>query len=202
MTGELLCGLDEVGRGAIAGPLIAAAVILPKDFKEKLASDSKYLKDSKQLSPEKRQEIATYVFRYALALELFVVEPHIIDEIGITKANVLAFESLIERVEAHKYVVDGNLKVGKGRSFERAVECVVDGDASIPAVSAAAIVAKVYRDRIMKNMAIRYPGYGFEHNFGYATLQHINALTQYGPTEIHRKTFLGFLSRNQTNLPL
>ena len=175
-----ICGIDEAGRGPLAGPVVAAAVILPRKGRPK------GLDDSKQLSAEAREEIAAAIRRVGV-VAVGVASVEEIDAINILRASHLAmrraFEALTERPVAA--LVDGNM----APDLPCPVECVIDGDAIVPIVSAASIVAKVERDRMMTELCARYPGYGFAKHKGYSTPEHQQALARLGPCAIHRRSF-------------
>ncbi len=179
-----LCGIDEVGRGPLAGPVYAAAVILPKD------SDILYLNDSKKLSEKKREELYDVIMEKAVAVGIGCASEKRIDEINILHAT---FEAMTEAVS--------NLKVKPGALLIDAVHIpqledykqisIIKGDAKSVSIAAASIIAKVTRDRVMKEMALKYPEYGFESNKGYGSEAHIAAIKKYGPCDIHRRSFIG-----------
>ena len=181
---EYICGVDEVGRGPFAGPVMTGAVILPKDC------EILYLNDSKKLSPKRREALYDEIINKALAWSVARVEPERIDEINILQAT---FEAMTEAV--------GNLKVKPGALLIDAVHIpqleeykqisIIKGDAKSVSIAAASIIAKVTRDRFMKEMALKYPEYGFDSNKGYGSEAHIVAIKKYGPCEIHRRSFIG-----------
>ncbi len=177
----LIAGVDEAGRGPLAGPVVAAAVIL--DPSKPIPG----LNDSKKISAKKRErlfiEICEKAYSYAIA-QASVAE---IDAINILQASLLAMKRAVEAlpIQPHKIKVDGTFcpKV----SMES--EAIIQGDSLVPAISAASILAKVYRDRLMDEMDETYPGYGFKNHAGYGTKQHLEALKILGVTPIHRITF-------------
>ncbi|WP_034452118.1 ribonuclease HII [Butyrivibrio sp. AE2032] len=179
-----LCGIDEVGRGPLAGPVYAAAVILPKD------SDILYLNDSKKLSEKKREELYDVIMDKAVAVGIGCASEKRIDEINILQAT---FEAMTEAVK--------NLQVKPGALLIDAVHIpqleeykqisIIKGDAKSVSIAAASIIAKVTRDRVMKEMALKYPEYGFDSNKGYGSEAHIAAIKKYGPCDIHRRSFIG-----------
>jgi ribonuclease HII len=174
------CGLDEVGRGALAGPLVAAAVVLPAGF------DHPLLRDSKLLSARQRETVEPIIRSEALALEVVAIEVTVIDLRGVGWANRLAFEQLIGSIAAPLYLVDGNLVL----STERSYRSVIGGDRLVPAISAASIVAKVFRDQLMRELHPGFPQYGWEQNKGYGTPAHLSALSRHGPCPHHRTSFI------------
>ena len=177
-----VCGVDEAGRGPIAGPVCAAAVILPAG----IVIDG--LNDSKKLSEKKREMLFDAITEQALAWSVSLVDERVIDEINILQATYRAMRQAVEGLTrpADFAYVDGNRS--EGLCIPHA--CVVSGDAKVPSVAAASIVAKVTRDRLMRQFAERYPQYGFEKHKGYETKAHDEALLMHGPCPIHRQTFL------------
>jgi ribonuclease HII len=175
-------GLDEAGRGCLAGPVVAAAVILPKDFHDKL------LTDSKQLNAKQRQQLIEVVKTYAIDYAIAEVDHETIDQINIYKASVLAMHKAVDKLRTtpDHLLVDGNRFISY--PFVQHT-CIVKGDSKYFSIAAASILAKTYRDEWMQKAAERFPGYGWERNAGYPTLEHRKAVLRIGPTEIHRKTF-------------
>lgn len=176
-----IAGVDEVGRGCLAGPVVAAAVILDPN------RPIKGLRDSKKLSAKKRDELAEEIKEKALAWSVAAMGPEEIDKINILQATLEAMKAAVEKlpVEPDFVQVDGN-KLPKWKWLS---EAVVKGDDKVEWISAASIIAKTTRDGYMCKIAEFYPQYGFEHHVGYGTAEHIKALKAYGPTPIHRKTF-------------
>lgn len=177
-----VCGIDEAGRGPLAGPVCAAAVILPKDF------DISGLNDSKKLSEKKREALYTHICRDALAWHVAFASPREIDEINILQATFLAMNRAFEglAVKPDFAFVDGN------RDPHLPVDCrtVVGGDGIYACIAAASILAKVTRDRCMYGYAETYPQYAFERHKGYGTKLHYECLREHGPSPIHRLSFL------------
>lgn len=176
-----IAGVDEVGRGCLAGPVVAAAVILDPN------RPIKGLRDSKKLSAKKRDELAQEIKEKALAWSVAAIGPEVIDKINILQATLEAMKAAVEKlpVEPDFVQVDGN-KLPKWKWLS---EAIVKGDDKVEWISAASIIAKTTRDGYMCKIAELYPQYGFEHHVGYGTAEHIKALKAYGPTPIHRKTF-------------
>ena len=176
-----IAGVDEVGRGCLAGPVVVAAVILDPN------RPIKGLRDSKKLSAKKRDELAQEIKEKALAWSVAAMGPEVIDKINILQATLEAMKAAVEKlpVEPDFVQVDGN-KLPKWKWLS---EAVVKGDDKVEWISAASIIAKTTRDAYMCKMAELYPQYGFEHHVGYGTAEHLKALKAYGPTPIHRKTF-------------
>jgi ribonuclease HII len=178
----LACGVDEAGRGPLAGPVVAAAVILCSDF------DVDGLDDSKRLTPGQRQTQRQRIIGSACIWGIGIVEPNIIDEINILQATFLAMRQAIAALGATPKIVlvDGHMKIPRLSIEQRPI---VGGDALVPCISAASILAKTYRDELMHKFAEQYPEYGFEKHKGYATREHVANLLRLGPCPIHRKSF-------------
>jgi ribonuclease HII len=189
-AGWRCCGLDEVGRGALAGPLVAAAVILPADAAARLGSLAVFLRDSKTVPAARREQVAARLAALALHVELAVIPVDQINARGIGWANREAFRRLIGRIAADEYVVDGRVRPPAPLDRAGRVRCLVDADAQVPAVSAASLVAKVYRDALMRAMHDRHPAYAWEANVGYGTPAHLAALRVHGACEHHRQVFV------------
>lgn len=179
---NLICGVDEAGRGPLAGPVCAAAVILPKGI------DIPGLNDSKKLSDKRRRELFPVIKERAVAYAVALVDHTTIDEINILQATYLAMKQAIEQlpVRPELALVDGN----RSSDFGVAVETVVHGDSLSASIAAASVLAKVTRDDYMLEMAREYPGYGFEIHKGYGTKAHYEALRNLGACQIHRISFL------------
>lgn len=178
---DLVAGVDEVGRGPLAGPVVAAAVILDP---ENIING---LKDSKKLSHKKRVALSDEIKSKSLAWSLGRAEVEEIDEINILQASLLAMKRSVEALgkKPELVVVDGNFTP----EINYKAIAIVKGDSLIPAISAASIIAKVARDNEMVNLDEKYPGYGFSSHKGYPTKQHIEALARLGITKIHRRSF-------------
>ncbi|MCF7845756.1 MAG: ribonuclease HII [Candidatus Peribacteraceae bacterium] len=177
---KIIAGVDEAGRGCLAGPVVAAAVILPKNFPTKI------LADSKKLSEKQREEAFIEIERHAV-FGVGEVEAREIDKIGIKKATNLAMKVAVESLnpQPQEIWVDGCDRF----RFEIPAREFVRGDAIYPVISAASIVAKVWRDRLMCEFGKKYPGYSFANHKGYGTLHHIRKLLKLRPTAIHRRSF-------------
>jgi ribonuclease HII len=183
LTGKIICGVDEVGRGPLAGPVVAAAVVLPQDFPEKI---SVKIRDSKKMSPGAREKICEPLKGHCLyAIAEASVEE--IDRLNILWATMLAMERAVEQLEMAVDIalIDGN------RAPKLSCEAVpiIGGDDLSLSIAAASIIAKVYRDKLMKTLAEKFPFYGWDHNAGYGTSEHIKALAIHGVTEWHRASF-------------
>jgi ribonuclease HII len=184
------CGLDEVGRGALAGPLVAAAVILPDDMAERLGPLARFLRDSKTVPPARRRDLATAIREHALSLEIVEIDVEAINAHGIGWANREAFRRLIATITADEYIVDGKVRPPIPPEVFAQVRCFPKADAQVPAVSAASLVAKVYRDDLMARLHTRYPHFGWDSNAGYAAPVHLTALHAHGPCSEHRTAFV------------
>ena len=185
-----ILGIDEVGRGPLAGPLVVGAVILPEEKPEWIAN----LKDSKKLSAKKREKLSELILREAAATGLGWVTAEELDEIGISAALKLATRRAVEeiqtkRVKFSQIVIDGKINFLVDTALGKFVSTVVKADDLIKEVSAASIIAKVARDNYMKNLAEKFPDYGFEKNAGYGTAAHLKALKEKGICLEHRKSF-------------
>jgi ribonuclease HII len=182
----LIAGVDEVGRGPLAGPVVAAAVILDANF------TVEGLRDSKQLSAKQRLRLAREIRRHARAFALAFADPAEVDALNVLRASLLAMERAVERlrIRPERVLVDGNRAPAFAAADRRySVEAIVRGDQLVPCISAASILAKVCRDRLMQRWHRRFPGYGFDHNKGYPTKAHLVGLETQGPCAIHRVTF-------------
>jgi len=179
-------GIDEVGRGCWAGPLVAGAVVLPADFRPEDCLVQ--LRDSKKLTPQQRETAAAWVHGYAPAVGLGWVEPAEIDELGLTESVRLAMSRALAEIKLayDEIIIDGNINYFAGNSKARAI---IKADDSVPSVSAASIVAKVARDAYMANLDGRYAGYGFATHVGYGTAAHITALKKLGVSDMHRRSY-------------
>ena len=178
----LVCGIDEAGRGPLAGPVCAAAVVLPKD------AEIPGLNDSKKLSDKKRRELFPIIKEKAIAWGVAFADEKEIDEINILQATYLAMERAVAQLSLKPEVllIDGN----RAKDFGIPAETVVHGDSLSASIAAASVLAKVTRDDYMLEMAERYPEYAFDVHKGYGTKAHCEAILANGPCEIHRRTFL------------
>ena len=177
-----VCGVDEAGRGPLAGPVCAAAVILPPHL------DIEGLNDSKKLTDKRRRELMPLIKEQALAYGIGFASHEEIDSINILQATFLAMERAIAQLEgkAEFALIDGN----REKDFGLPVKTVVKGDSLSASLAAASILAKVTRDDLMEELADTYPGYGFEIHKGYGTKAHYDALRELGPSPVHRMSFL------------
>jgi len=175
-------GCDEAGRGCLAGPVFAAAVILPKNFSHPV------LNDSKQMTEADRYKLRDVVEKEALAYAVGIVDNNEIDKINILKASFLAMHRAIEqlKIKPEQLLIDGNrFKAYKSIPHH----CIIKGDGIYASIAAASILAKTYRDDLMVKLHEQYPQYGWNENKGYGTVQHRNAIEKHGITEYHRKSF-------------
>lgn len=178
-----ICGIDEVGRGPLAGPVVAGAVILPKDC------DILYLNDSKKLTAKMRDKLYDEIMEKAVASGIGFVSQKRIDEVNILNATYEAMRDAIEKLGIKPDILLNDAVTIPGISIRQVP--IIKGDAKSASIAAASIIAKVTRDRYMEQMDEKYPGYGFASNKGYGSGEHIAALKRMGPCEIHRKTFIG-----------
>ena len=185
-----ILGIDEVGRGPLAGPLVVGAVILPEEKPEWVSS----LRDSKKLSMKKREELSAIILAEAPAYGFGWVFPEELDSVGISEALRLATRRAVEEVQKRRFkfsqiIIDGKVNFLKGTSLGKFVSTAVKADDLIKEVSAASIIAKVARDNYMKEVAGKFPGYGFEKNVGYGTAMHLRAIQENGICQEHRRSF-------------
>lgn len=179
---RVICGVDEAGRGPLAGPVCAAAVILPAGL------EIPGLNDSKKLTDKRRRALFPIIQEQALSYGIGIASHEEIDEINILQATFLAMERAIRQlgIRPDMALIDGN----QARDFGIPVQTVIKGDSLSANIAAASVLAKVTRDDIMLEMAKKYPEYGFESHKGYGTKAHYDKLREFGPCEIHRRTFL------------
>ena len=186
-------GVDEAGRGSLAGPLTAAAVILPKDY------ENDALDDSKRLSEKKRFQLKSIIEKDSIDFAVFFISPSIIDKINILNSTFKAMHGALNNLKTIPsfIVVDGN-KFKKFKNINH--KCVVKGDAKYQNIAAASILAKTYRDSYMIDQHNRFPVFGWDKNKGYGTEFHITNINKYGMSELHRKSFV--IKKSQTRLEL
>ena len=190
---KIIAGCDEAGRGCLAGPVVAAAVILPKNFRNKI------LNDSKKLSEKKRNLLRPIIEKQAINWAIGIVTPAEIDKINILNASFLAMHRAIENlaVKAELLIIDGN----RFNPYPKILhECIIKGDGKFMSIAAASVLAKNYRDDIMKELDLKFPDYHWKNNKGYPTKQHRKAIVEIGANRHHRKTFQ--LLAAQLNLSL
>ena len=179
--GMIVAGMDEVGRGPLAGTVVTACVVMPEE------PVFEWIDDSKKLSESRREKVYEQIMAHALYVGIGEVSPAEIDEINILEATKKAMRMAADNIPANIFLIDAVKGLGlKGKEIP-----VIKGDASSYSIAAASIVAKVTRDRRMIEMDALYPEYGFARNKGYGTREHIEALKRYGPCPLHRKSFIG-----------
>lgn len=178
----LEAGCDEAGRGCLAGPVFAAAVILPENFSNTL------LNDSKQLTEKQREQLRPVIEREALAWAVASVDNHEIDQINILNASILAMHRALDQllVRPEHIIVDGN----KFKNYQQIPHlCIVKGDAKYMSIAAASVLAKTHRDEYMNHLHQQFPAYNWQKNKGYPTAEHRQGIRQYGTTDYHRMSF-------------
>lgn len=178
-----ICGIDEAGRGPLAGPVVAGAVILPKDLK------IPYVNDSKKLSAAMRDELYDEIQEKAIACGIGVVSHTRIDEINILQATYEAMRMAVSQLSPEPDLLLNDAVIIPGLPMKQVK--IIKGDAKSESIAAASIIAKVTRDRMMVELSKKYPEYDFAGNKGYGSAAHIEAIKKYGPCEIHRRTFIG-----------
>jgi ribonuclease HII len=190
---KLVGGIDEAGRGPLAGPVVAAAVIFEKDF---FLED---VNDSKKLTAKKRDELYTIITKSCLSYGIGIIDQSKIDEINILQATLNAMKLAAEQLNPQPDIIliDGN----KTFDYNVPTKTIIKGDSKSLAIASASIIAKVTRDKIMEDIAKKHPNYNWHKNKGYGTREHIDAIKKYGATKIHRKSFLGkILSEEQLKM--
>lgn len=178
---NFVCGVDEVGRGPLAGPVVCAAVIMP------LENIVEGVDDSKKLTAKKREKLDVFIRENAIAYAICRIEPQVIDEINILEATKLCMKNAVESLSISPDFVltDGNMTL----DISIPQKSVIGGDAACYSIGAASVIAKVYRDKLMDEYAVQYPAYGFEKHKGYGTSAHIKAIKECGLCPIHRRSF-------------
>ncbi len=197
---RVILGLDEVGVAPSSGPVVACALAMPLRHRP-----IRGVRDSKTLSAAQRERLATAIRRSALTIGLGAASVREIDQMNIYYATVLAMKRAIAHAGAHDYVIVDGRHIRGFEEYAGPYQAVIDGDALCYSVSCASIVAKVTRDRLMRRLAVRYPGYGWEHNAGYATADHRAGMAALGITPHHRRSFITtqrVLAGEQAPLPL
>ncbi len=179
---QYICGIDEAGRGPLCGPVVAGAVILPKNC------DILYINDSKKLSEKMRDVLYDEITSGAIAWGVGIVSPERIDEINILQATYEAMKIAIDNLKVTPDILLNDAVIIPGVDIEQVK--IIKGDAKSQSIAAASIIAKVTRDRMMAEYDKMYPGYSFAQHKGYGTKAHVEALKEYGPSPIHRKSFL------------
>ena len=179
---KIICGVDEAGRGCIAGPVVAAAVILPKSFKHD------FLNDSKQLTEKQRNELRPIIEKNAIAFGVGIIDNHKIDEVNILQATYLAMHQAIDGLEKNPtlLLIDGN----RFKPYKKIEHLsIIKGDATYIEIAAASVLAKTYRDEIMEKLSLEFPVYNWNKNKGYPTIEHRKAVKEFGSCKWHRQTF-------------
>jgi len=181
LEATLTAGVDEAGRGPLAGPVVVAAVILPVEY------DLKFLDDSKRLTALKRERLQPQIEAQAIAFAVEFVTPEEIDRVNILQATMNGMQRAVEKLSPTpvRAMIDGN----RAPELSCEVTTVIGGDGLIPSISAASVLAKVYRDRLMLQLHEKYPDYGFDRHKGYPTAHHLERLKALGPCAIHRHSF-------------
>ncbi len=179
---KIICGVDEAGRGCLAGPVVAAAVILPKDFTHE------FLNDSKQLTENQRNELRPIIEENAISFGVGIIDNHKIDEVNILQATFLAMHQAIDNLKKKPtlLIIDGN-RFKPYKKIEH--QSIIKGDGKYIEIAAASVLAKTYRDEIMEKMSIEFPFYHWQKNKGYPTLKHRAAIKENGSCIYHRQTF-------------
>jgi ribonuclease HII len=194
----IICGLDECGRGALAGPLVAAGVILRCSSEEITSACPIPIRDSKKINPKNRQKISEFVQNGYISKIIKIISTEEINEKGISWANHQAFTQIIDEFPADHYIVDGNLKITANR--KTSIESIIKADDSIIEVAIASIIAKVFRDNLMEKLHQEDDRYFWSENKGYGTVKHIQALHQHGPSPHHRHLFVSTALKKTTSL--
>jgi ribonuclease HII len=186
---EFICGIDEVGRGSLAGPVVICAVVLPENLK------INGVKDSKQLNAKQRNVLFSQIIKSCREFSMSIVDEKSIDKHNILKATMLGIEKCIKSLKNHRKIklfIDGNyLKLNSNLEKKLNYSLIVKGDSKVFAISCASILAKVLRDNLMISYNEKYPDYNFQQNKGYPTKRHIEVIRKFGISEIHRKSFCG-----------
>lgn len=185
----ILCGIDEVGRGPLAGPVVAGAVILPKDCQ------ILYLNDSKKLTARRRELLYDEIMEKAVSVGIGVVSQEVIDDINILQATYEAMRQAVGKLSVCPDILLNDAVTIPGLPQKQVP--IIKGDAKSLSIAAASVVAKVTRDRMMETLDTKYPEYGFASNKGYGSKAHMDALREYGPCPIHRRTFIRNICREQ-----
>ena len=181
-SNRTICGVDEAGRGCLAGPVVAAAVILPKNFTHD------FLNDSKQLTREQRDELRPIIEKNAISYSVGIIDNHMIDEVNILQATFLAMHQAIERLKKTPtlLIIDGN-RFRPYKTIQH--KTIIKGDEIYMEIAAASVLAKTYRDELMENLHHEFPQYNWKKNKGYGTAEHRKALQEHGNCAYHRRSF-------------
>ena len=184
----IICGLDEAGRGPLAGPIVGAAVVLNSQF------SINQLEDSKKINSKQREKLYRLILESGAIVETEIITARQINNRGIGWANKEIFKRLIKRIEADKYIIDGVLKI---KINNKNIKSVIKADATRKCVMAASIVAKVTRDQLMKHLHEEHPQYGWISNMGYGTRYHVSAIAEFGTVKYHRSVFVQTALRSE-----
>ena len=195
---KLICGLDEAGRGALAGPIVISAVVFPVDFYFRDLTAEVKIRDSKELSFSQRSALYKYIEIHSIQTNYEIISIKDINEKGINWANIIGFYRHITSIEADAYIVDGRWKLPDLGKKTQLTTCIIHADQFIPAVLAAGVVAKIKRDAIMQDLHNEFPMYGWNTNTGHFTKQHIEAIKEYGICKYHRTLFVSTALKNQS----
>ena len=194
---QAIIGVDEVGMGCLAGPVVVCAVLIPQNLHKKYKIGDLGVRDSKLMTPKQRETTAKLIKKLNLKYQISLCYPKTIDKINIYQASRKAMRRAIKKVQSvnlkmkHdssklKILIDGNKKI---QNLNLPQQAIIHGDRKVFAIACASILAKVYRDRMMRTYAKKYPHYGFEHHKGYGTKHHMAMLAKHGPSVIHRRSF-------------
>lgn len=196
---KLIGGVDEAGRGPLAGPVVAACVVIGPDFKID-DNDLKLVADSKKLSAKRREKLFSVIKSKALSVEIGVVNNKVIDRVNILQSAFLAMRQSLERlkIQPDYILVDGHLPIPQLKQKQSAI---IDGDAKIFVIAAASIIAKVSRDWLMLEADKKYPEYEFARHKGYGTKRHLEKIKEFGPCPLHRLSFAPFAIKNKKSPP-
>ena len=181
-SSKIICGVDEAGRGCLAGPVVAAAVILPKNFKNEI------LNDSKQLKEKDRNKLRIIIEKNAICFGVGIIDNYKIDEVNILQATYLAMHQAISKLKLKPelLLIDGN----RFKPYKKIThETIIKGDGKYIEIAAASVLAKTYRDEIMEKLSLDFPIYNWQKNKGYPTIEHRKAVKEFGSCEYHRQTF-------------
>ena len=181
-SSKIICGVDEAGRGCLAGPVVAAAVILPKNFKNEI------LNDSKQLKEKDRNKLRIIIEKNAICFGVGIIDNYKIDEVNILQATYLAMHQAISKLKLKPelLLIDGN----RFKPYKKIThETIIKGDGKYIEIAAASVLAKTYRDEIMEKLSLDFPVYNWQKNKGYPTIEHRKAVKEFGSCEYHRQTF-------------
>ena len=191
-----ICGLDEAGRGALAGPMSVVAVVFDMDYNFENIPKNIIIRDSKKLTNIQRNKLYDYIVKNAIQIETEIMTVDEINLNGVGWANTEGFSRLINRIDADKYIVDGRWYIPNIENKISKVEFILGADEFIPCALAAGVVAKMKRDEVIMELIKEYPYYGWETNTGHGTKKHMESILEYGTCEYHRTTFVKTALRN------